>query len=80
MTNEKSIQLLSVEKLKSKTGCIKGGCSPLAMKSSFITFFDKSIENKKEVILSAGHLGTQIKLLPIDLIKLTNGQVKDIIQ
>jgi|LGOV01.1.fsa_nt_gb Cys-tRNA(Pro)/Cys-tRNA(Cys) deacylase len=80
LTNEKSIQLLPVEKLQSKTGYIKGGCSPLAMKNSFITFFDKSIENKKEVILSAGHLGTQIKLLQIDLIKLTNGQVKDIVQ
>jgi Cys-tRNA(Pro)/Cys-tRNA(Cys) deacylase len=63
LTNEKSIDLLSVSKLKSKTGYIKGGCSPLAMKTDFSTYFDKSIENKKEVILSAGHLGTQIKLL-----------------
>jgi Cys-tRNA(Pro)/Cys-tRNA(Cys) deacylase len=79
LTNEKSIDLLPVAKLKLKTGYIKGGCSPLAMKTNFSTYFDKSIENKKEVILSAGHLGTQIKFLSQDLINISKGKVEDII-
>lgn len=80
ITGEKNIDLLPVKKLRSKTGYVKGGCSPIAMKNDYPTFFHKSIDDEEDVILSAGHLGTQIKLSSKKVVEVVNGEVKDIIQ
>lgn len=78
--NEKSVEMLAVKDLLGVTGYVRGGCSPLGMKKLFVTVFDEAIMDLPTVIISAGRLGTQIELAPIELLKLVNGHLAAIIK
>lgn len=80
VTGEKSVDLLPVKKLRSKTGYVKGGCSPLAMKQAYPTIIDQSITEEDYLYFSAGKVGIQIKLDSNDLIDLLESQVENITQ
>lgn len=69
---EKSVELIKIENINKVTGYIRGGCSPIGMKKSYKTVLDSSCENLDTIIVSAGKIGHQIKLVPSDLIKLIN--------
>jgi len=69
----KKIEMLPVKDLLGLTGYIRGGCSPLGMKKLFPTFIDESAGQLETIIVSAGKIGMQIHLKPVDLISCTNG-------
>jgi Cys-tRNA(Pro)/Cys-tRNA(Cys) deacylase len=69
----KKIEMLPVKDLLGLTGYIRGGCSPLGMKKQFPTFIHESAKQLDTVIVSAGKIGMQIHLKPVDLISCTNG-------
>lgn len=75
----KSLSMLPLKDLQSKTGYIRGACSPIAMKKSFPTFFDKSCLACTHIAVSAGQRGIQIIADPRDLIKVTQADVVDLV-
>ncbi|MFA6755055.1 MAG: aminoacyl-tRNA deacylase [Bacilli bacterium] len=77
--NEKSVEMIPQKDLLKVTGYIHGGCSPLGMKKEFVTTFDDEILNHEEIIFSAGKIGHAIKVKVIDLKKVINYKVNDLI-
>jgi Cys-tRNA(Pro)/Cys-tRNA(Cys) deacylase len=60
------------------TGYIRGGCSPIALKKPMRIVLDSSCINLDKMIVSAGKIGYQVCLSPIDLQKLLNADYSDI--
>lgn len=77
---EKKIEMLPVKDLLGLTGYIRGGCSPLAMKKLYPTVIDESAKDLDAIIVSAGKIGMQIYLKPIDLLSCTNAIFADLTQ
>lgn len=75
---EKSIEMLPLKELTKVTGYIRGGCSPIGMKKSFVTVIDKSCERFETIIFSAGKIGTQIEMDPAVLISLIGATTAEI--
>lgn len=80
VSKEKKIDMIPVKDITKVTGYIKGGCSPIGMKKSYLTFLDASINVFDQIIVSAGKIGFQIELNRNDLIKAIDGVVVDIIK
>lgn len=80
VSKEKKIEFLNIKDIKKHTGYIRGGCSPIAMKKSYPTYIDKSALELEKIIVSAGKIGFQIELDIKDLIKVTNGELHDLIK
>lgn len=65
----KSLSMEHVADLKVITGYVRGGCSPLGMKKSFPTAIDESARELPYILVSAGMIGSQLKLSPETLKK-----------
>ena len=76
---DKDMAMIPVKDLLALTGYIRGGCSPVGMKKNYPTFFEETCELFDEIAVSAGERGHQMLLPPMDLIKLVNGTLADII-
>lgn len=77
--NEKSVELLHVKDIKTVTGYIRGGCTPIGMKKQFRTVIHSSALDFPEIIISGGALGVQLFLNPQDLAECINGKFDSII-
>lgn len=75
---EKSVEMIKVADINKVTGYVRGGCSPIGMKKSFVTVFDDSCLAMPAIIVSAGKIGYQIRLAPTDLIRLAEGKTAPI--
>ena len=69
----KSCTMIPQKELLPLTGYVHGGCSPIAMKKAFHTFFDESMKLLDYVYISGGKKGKQIKIKPKDLLSLCTG-------
>lgn len=65
----KKIEMLPVKELLKWTGYVRGGCSPVGMKKLYPTFIDESAENMEHIAVSAGRVGAQMELNPLDLLQ-----------
>lgn len=63
----KSLHMVAVSELKSLTGYVRGGCSPVGMKRSFATLLDSSAQTFPYILVSGGRIGLQVKIKPRDL-------------
>ena len=79
VAREKKIEMIHVSDINKLTGYIRGGCSPIGMKKLYKTFVNKSAENLETIIVSAGKIGYQIELNPLDLQKVINCKFEDLI-
>lgn len=77
--NEKALDMLKSKELFGLTGYVHGGCSPLGMKKTFTTVIDKSAENIRTLIFSAGKIGYQIETAPSELKKVLDFKTADIV-
>lgn len=77
-SNNKNCHLILMKDLLITTGYIRGACSPIAMKKKYPTYIDTSCKNFDFIYISAGQRGLQIKLSPLDLIKLIDIEVCDL--
>lgn len=68
--SEKSIEMLKSKELLPLTGYVHGGCSPIGMKKPFKTIIDKSALNFETIMFSAGKIGYQVEVSPLDLEKI----------
>lgn len=78
--NERNIDMLDLKKLQSKTGYVKGGCSPIAMKNHYPTVIHKSARDDESIVFSAGKVGVQLKMKVEDLENVTGAIIEDIIK
>ncbi len=69
-SGEKSIEMIKQKELLPLTGYIHGGCSPIGMKKPFPTFLHESAQNFETILFSAGKIGYQVEVSPIDLQKI----------
>ena len=76
---EKSLEMLPLKELTPVTGYVRGGCTSIGMKKQFPTIISDSILNLEKVVVSGGHLGSQLELNPQDLIKVTRAKVENVI-
>lgn len=74
IAGEKKVELIAVKELLGLTGYIRGGCSPVGMKKLFPTFIDASAQQLPFMIVSAGKIGMQMKLLPQHLLEVVKAQ------
>lgn len=77
--SEKSIELTAVKELLSLTGYIRGGCSPVGLKKPYKITIHETANNIPTIMVSAGKIGMQIELNPLDLINLVNANTADLI-
>ena len=71
--DEKSVEMLAVKDIEKFTGYIRGGCSPIGMKKKYKTYIHDSIRTGQHITISAGKIGSQVRLNPEDLVGLLGG-------
>lgn len=74
----KKLDMLPLKDLTTETGYIRGGCSAVGMKRKYPTIIDATALHLDEIIVSAGRPGTQMKLTPNDLAKVTGAEFEDL--
>lgn len=77
--NQKKMQIVTQQEAEKVTGLLTGGISPLALVNrGFQVVLDQSISSQTQIHISGGQRGLNIRLSPIDLIRLTNAHVAEI--
>ncbi len=76
----KKLEMLPLKELTKETGYMQGGCSAVGMKKKYPTFIDQSAEKLDYMIVSAGKIGLQMKLLPEHLAQVTDSTFHDVIK
>ena len=76
---EKSLLMLPLKDLTAVTGYVRGGCTAIGMKKQFPVIVEKRAEALKEMIVSGGKIGIQIRLAPQDLKKATGAAFEEIV-
>ena len=80
ISGNKKLEMVRVKDLFHLTGYLRGGCSPIGMKKTFPTYIDISINNHKEISISAGQRGQQIIINSKDFLTFTSAQAANITQ
>lgn len=80
VAKEKSVDMIHVKDINKLTGYIRGGCSPIGMKKLYKTFVNESAKQLDTIIVSAGKIGYQIELSPLDLQELIKVEFVDVIK
>ena len=76
---EKSVAMILSRELLPLTGYVHGGCSPVGMKKQFPTVFHEDAVLYETVCVSAGKIGLQAELSPVELMALIGAETADII-
>ncbi len=80
ISGNKKLEMVHVKDLFHLTGYLRGGCSPIGMKKTFPTYIDISINNTREISISAGQRGKQVVINSKTLIAFISAQVASITQ
>lgn len=75
---QKSLSMLKQKNLFSLTGYVHGGCSPVGMKKLFPTFIHESAAELDLFCISAGRVGCQTELSPLDIVRVTGAKFADL--
>jgi len=78
--NKKDISMASPEDVKTQTGYTIGGVSPIGHLNKIEIFIDKSLERFNKLFAAAGHPNCVFEINFINIQKITNGKIEDIIE
>ena len=78
--NSKDLSMASPDEVKDQTGYTIGGVSPVGHKNKLEILIDQSLNRFKNLYAAAGHPNCIFKINFDELLNLTNGVVKDIIE
>ena len=78
--DKKDISMASPEEVKAQTGYTIGGVSPIGHLEKIEIIIDNSLERFNELFAAAGHPNCVFKINFINIQKITNGKIKDIIE
>lgn len=76
---EKSVELIPVKDINAVTGYVRGGCTPLGMKKQFKTVIHTSVKDYDTIFISGGKIGLQLEINPLELAKIINADIQNII-
>ena len=77
--NVKKVKMATHQQAEQMTGLQVGGISPLALlNKGFVIYLDELALTQPHIFVSAGERGTQIKLAPADLRKVTGARTADL--
>lgn len=76
---EKAVSMIKQKELLPLTGYVHGGCSPIGMKKQFPTFIHETAQLYSRIFVSAGKVGYQIELSPMDLINVVGVKTADLV-
>ena len=80
LTNNNDVSMASPEEVKSQTGYTIGGVSPVGHLNKIKILIDKSLERFNDLYAAAGHPNCVFKINFINLQKITNGTIKELIE
>ena len=80
LKDKKDISMASPEEVKTQTGYTIGGVSPIGHLNKIEILIDKSLERFNQLFAAAGHPNCVFKINFINIQKITNGKVEDIIE
>jgi len=80
INNKKDVSLASPEDVKTQTGYTIGGVSPVGHLNKVEIFIDKSLKKFNDLFAAAGHPNCVFKINFMNIQKITNGKIKDIIE
>ena len=72
--------MASPDEVKTQTGYTIGGVSPVGHLEDIEIVIDNSLERFNELFAAAGHPNCVFKINFINIQKITNGKIKDIIE
>jgi Cys-tRNA(Pro)/Cys-tRNA(Cys) deacylase len=75
---EKSVAMIKSKELLPLTGYVHGGCSPIGMKKQFRTTVHFTARDFETIFFSAGRIGAQIEMSPLDLEKVVRLEYADV--
>ena len=78
--NSKDLNMASPDEVKDQTGYTIGGVSPVGHKNKLEILVDESLNRFKNLYAAAGHPNCIFKISFDELLNLTNGVVKDIVE
>ena len=78
--NSKDLSMASPDEVKDQTGYTIGGVSPIGHINSLQILIDSSLNRFKNLYAAAGHPNCIFKINFVDLLKLTNGSLEDIVE
>ena len=78
--NSKELSMASPDEVKDQTGYTIGGVSPVGHKNKLEIFVDESLNRFKNLYAAAGHPNCIFKISFDELLNLTNGVIKDIVE
>ena len=78
--NSKDLSMASPDEVKDQTGYTIGGVSPIGHKNKLEIFVDESLNRFKNLYAAAGHPNCIFKISFDELLNLTNGVIKDIVE
>ena len=78
--NSKDLSMASPDEVKDQTGYTIGGVSPVGHKNKLEILVDESLNRFKNLYAAAGHPNCIFKTSFDELLNLTNGVVKDIVE
>ena len=78
--NSKDLSMASPDEVKDQTGYTIGGVSPVGHKNKLEILVDESLNRFKNLYAAAGHPNCIFKISFDELLNLTNGVVKDIVE
>ena len=80
LTGKKNISMANPEEVKIQTGFTIGGVSPIGHLNTIKIFIDNSLKRFNYLYAAAGHPNCIFKIDFINLQKITNGEIKEIIE
>ena len=80
ITSKKNISMANPEEVKNQTGYTIGGVSPLGHLKLIRILMDKSLERFNNLYAAAGHPNCVFKIDFINLQKITNGEIEELIE
>ena len=80
IVDEKNVEMIHSKELLPIVGYVHGGCSPIGMKKKFVTVIQKDFDNHKKIVFSGGKIGLLVEIASIDLTKVIDIKVGDIIR
>ena len=78
--DKKNVSMATPEDVKTQTGYTIGGVSPIGHINNIEIIIDKSLERFNQLFAAAGHPHCVFKINFINIQKITNGKVEDIIE
>ncbi len=79
LSGNKKVEMIAMKELLPLTGYIRGGCCPIGMKKPYPTWIHSTCNDFDFIYISAGVRGLQLKISPIELVKVVGAQMADLV-